>query len=81
MCLCYRRHRVLVWLFLLWRGLGRGLVCGLDRGWYYYVGGNQFGKHGLQLFVFLLPSWAIVWMYCRIDNVSIIFNIVVGFIF
>ena len=32
-----------------------------------YVGGNQLGEHGLQLFVFLLPSWAIMWMYCMID--------------
>ena len=51
------------------------------RGWCCCVGGNQLGEHGLQLSVFLLPSWAIVWVNCRIDNVSIIFNIVVGFIF
>ena len=48
------------------------------RGGYSYVGGNKFGIHGLQLFVFLLLSWAIVWMYCRIDNVSIIGIIGIG---
>ena len=33
------------------------------RGWCCYVVGKKLGEHGLQLFVFLLPSWAIMWMY------------------
>ena len=33
------------------------------RGWYCYVVGKELGEHGSQLFLFLLPSWAIVWMY------------------